>query len=135
MISAHFSPSHGYPQASHPLHCYPGHFPKSDLAFSEMPTDLRPRVPLQWFLTWDTEFGDAAPVFSTPEVRLSRHEMMMNLSKIFFRGEEEPLWDLELDLDFDLRDLERSLELERELEREGEGERDEDHESADRDFD
>ncbi|MXQ90263.1 hypothetical protein E5288_WYG002000 [Bos mutus] len=35
--------------------------------------DIEYRVPLQWLLTWDAEFGDAAPVFSTPEVRLSRH--------------------------------------------------------------
>ncbi|KAI4537799.1 hypothetical protein MG293_012662 [Ovis ammon polii] len=33
----------------------------------------RARVPLQWLLTWDIEFGDAAPVFSMLEVRLSRH--------------------------------------------------------------
>ena len=39
----------------------------------------------------------------------------MNLNKIFLCGEEEPLWDLELDLALDPRDLERSLELERDL--------------------
>ena len=74
----------------------------------------------------------------------------MNLNKIFLCGEEEPLWDLELDLALDPRDLERSLELERDLdceleellqqdldldlELEGEDKRDDDHECADRDF-